>query len=399
MSTHICKSKTSRLMTIIDDILKSQLQCLHPLVIGQECKHCGHNVGQNYGLSFEYIRRGLRLSHEAATRWKESCTKHVLKQKKLHLVLDIDHTLLHAVYFDKTTNHEDMEYFKILDDLIVSEKSGRIVKLRPFVRTFLKEASSLFKMYLYTMGSRRHARAMAKLLDPDHRYFAKRIISRDDNPNSFKTLDIVACQERAAIIVDDTRIWPKDEENLVQIQKYFYFADNLNSDHGYLKTRTDESQTYGGLMRTLTVLKDLHARFFKSVECRDIRQTLKLRRRLILEGCVVYVVVGDTAKANRLYEMAMKRGATCCKILNSFVTHVVSNEGGPALQLEKNVHFVNPGWIEAAYFSWERHTEENFHITPSPESTSGKRASILWPGCALILLFTTFLLCTCKRTY
>lgn len=80
-----------------------------------------------------------------------------------------------------------------------------MTKLRPFVRTFLKEASEMFEMYIYTMGDRPYALEMAKLLDPKKEYFNAKVISRDDGTQKHqKGLDIVLGQESAVLILDDT---------------------------------------------------------------------------------------------------------------------------------------------------------------------------------------------------
>ena len=52
-----------------------------------------------------------------------------------------------------------------------------MMKLRPFVCTFLKEASEMFEMYIYTMGDQHYASEMAKLLDPQGEYFSAKVIS------------------------------------------------------------------------------------------------------------------------------------------------------------------------------------------------------------------------------
>lgn len=80
-----------------------------------------------------------------------------------------------------------------------------MTKLRPFVKTFLKEASKMFEMYIYTMGDRRYALEMAKLLDPGGMYFSNRVISRDDGTQRHeKGLDVVLGHENAIVILDDT---------------------------------------------------------------------------------------------------------------------------------------------------------------------------------------------------
>ena len=80
-----------------------------------------------------------------------------------------------------------------------------LTKLRPFVHTFLKEASKLFEMYIYTMGERAYALEMANLLDPGKIYFDSRVIAQSDcTQRHQKGLDVVLGQESAVLILDDT---------------------------------------------------------------------------------------------------------------------------------------------------------------------------------------------------
>ena len=91
------------------------------------------------------------------------------------------------------------------DSLFRLDFMRMMTKLRPFIRTFLKEASEIFEMYIYTMGDRAYALEMAKLLDPKKEYFGDRVISRDDGTQRHqKGLDIVLGQESAVLILDDT---------------------------------------------------------------------------------------------------------------------------------------------------------------------------------------------------
>ena len=81
-----------------------------------------------------------------------------------------------------------------------------MTKLRPFVHTFLEEASNLFEMYIYTMGERPYALAMADLLDPGNKYFHSRIIAQGDCTQKYqKGLDIVLGRESVVLILDDTQ--------------------------------------------------------------------------------------------------------------------------------------------------------------------------------------------------
>lgn len=78
-------------------------------------------------------------------------------------------------------------------------------KLRPFVHQFLEAAGGMYEMYVYTMGERIYAQAMAHLLDPNGRFFGSRVISQSDSTcRTTKDLDIVLGSESAVVILDDT---------------------------------------------------------------------------------------------------------------------------------------------------------------------------------------------------
>ena len=78
-------------------------------------------------------------------------------------------------------------------------------KLRPFVHQFLEAASGMYEMYVYTMGERIYAQAMASLLDPSGRFFGSRVISQSDSTcRTTKDLDVMLGSESAVVILDDT---------------------------------------------------------------------------------------------------------------------------------------------------------------------------------------------------
>jgi RNA polymerase II C-terminal domain phosphatase-like 3/4 len=80
-----------------------------------------------------------------------------------------------------------------------------LTKLRPFVRNFLKEASNMFEMYIYTMGDKAYAIEIAKLLDPSNVYLPFKVISNSDCTQQHqKGLDVILGAESVAVILDVT---------------------------------------------------------------------------------------------------------------------------------------------------------------------------------------------------
>ena len=269
----------------------SSRRCGHWFVRYGVCTTCNSSVDKDQGQAFNYLLDGLQLSHEAV-----AVTKHLTtlvscsNEKKLHLVLDLDHSLLHTTRLPCLTEAEkyliEEAGSKRRDDLYKWQPQGEnpmvfLTKLRPFVRDFLEEANKIFTMYVYTKGNRDYAKFIMKLIDPKQIYFGERVITRDESPY-MKTLDLVLAHERGVVIVDDTRdVWPDHKSNLVEISKYNYFRMS-KSQHlkPYSEEKTDESETDGGLANVLKLLKEVHCGFFrvgeeKELEFKDVRLLLQ----------------------------------------------------------------------------------------------------------------------------
>ncbi|KAM2820136.1 hypothetical protein PS2_038466 [Malus domestica] len=239
--------------------------CAHPGSFEHMCIVCGKPVNDKFGVVFGYIHKGLRLHNDEVDRLRKIDLKRALRHKKLYLVLDLDHTLLNSSKLDRMTAEEEYLKSQTADSLQDVSKGSlfkvdivdRMIKLRPFVSTFLKEASEMFEMYIYTMGTRVYALEMAKLLDPRKEYFSDRVISCEDAIKRHqKGLDIVHGQENAVLILDD-------------------------------KEDSDESETEGALAAVLDVLKQIHTTFFHELEDnqRDVRKVWKTLKEEPLKGC------------------------------------------------------------------------------------------------------------------
>lgn len=80
-----------------------------------------------------------------------------------------------------------------------------LTKLRPYVHTFLSEASNMYEMYIYTMAERSYALEIAKILDPNEVYFHSKVICQSDCTQRYqKGLDVVLGAENTVVILDDT---------------------------------------------------------------------------------------------------------------------------------------------------------------------------------------------------
>ncbi|KAL1348241.1 hypothetical protein AAHE18_07G065800 [Arachis hypogaea] len=332
--------------------------CTHPGSFGDMCIRCGQKLDGESGIT---LLNSTHLAH--------------LNSQELHLISQPD---------------------SLGGSLFKLDKIHMMTKLRPFVRTFLREASQMFDMYIYTMGDRPYALEMAKLLDPQGKYFNAKVISRDDGTLKHqKGLDIVLGQESAVVILDDTeQAWAKHKDNLILMERYHFFvqvAGNLVSNCKSLaELKTDEDEAEGALTKILKVLKQsstttttidfglvyyrssfrLHDKGFKctswvmevfpkffdelkeDIAERDVRQILKSVPREVLGGSLP-----------SLRKMAEQLGATCLMELDSSVTHVVATDAGTekARWAVKEKRFlVHSQWIVAANYFWEKQPEESF---------------------------------------
>ncbi|CAH8385209.1 unnamed protein product [Eruca vesicaria subsp. sativa] len=134
-----------------DPLSYSNKRCGHWFVHHGVCTACDSSVDESQGQAFDYLLYGLQLSHEAV-----AVTKHLTtlvscsNKKKLHLVLDLDHTLLHTTHLLRLTEAEkyliEEAGSNTRDDLYKWQAQEFFTKLRPFVREFLEEANKLFTM-------------------------------------------------------------------------------------------------------------------------------------------------------------------------------------------------------------------------------------------------------------
>ncbi|OMO93358.1 hypothetical protein CCACVL1_06523 [Corchorus capsularis] len=357
-------------------VLCNKVKCKHLASIGNMCIICGERVGiQESGVRFGYIyiHKSLSLGNDEIDRLRSACTKNLVSQRKLCLVLDLDHTLLHSTRLIDLKPEEE-EYLKAQPDFFMLEfiNMTSMTKLRPFVHKFLKEASKMFEMYIYTMGNRAYALDMAKLLDPRGDYFNGSVISKEDNTQKGqKGLDVIPGQERAVVILDDTeKVWMKHKDNLILMEEYHFFAPSCDQFGSQLKT--DETEHNGALVFVLEALKRIHHMFFDDnvdVGSRDVRKVMKTVRKEVLQGCKIVFSrvfpIGFPVETHALWKMAEQLGATCSTETDASVTHVVSKDAGTEKSLwavKEHKFLVDPQWIEAANFLWQKLPEEYFPV-------------------------------------
>ncbi|XP_050376871.1 RNA polymerase II C-terminal domain phosphatase-like 4 [Argentina anserina] len=356
------------------------------------CLVCGKRLDQveNESEKWELEELTVKSLGEIDQGRRNKKTRELLGDKKLHLVLDLDHTLLNTTAVACLTPRE--EYLLGTDHklegvfLVRNSAMDLVTKLRPFVGEFLEEAAEMFEMSVYTMGDRPYAQQMVKLLDPRGVFFGDRVVSRDDSTKKFeKNLDLVCAKESAVLVLDDTQgVWTEgNQKNVILMQRYLFFRSSYDSfgfkhcvSHSELKTDEIEEhtqRTYLGAI--LQLLKLIHGMFFDAgvaaganVVERDVRPVLERIRSRVLKGCKIAFgcALASDAQAD-MWNMAEKLGAVCSKeVMDASVTHVIETDAetqNSKWAVKEGKFLVHPQWIQAASFLWQKQLEDRFSIS------------------------------------
>ncbi|KAF5839217.1 hypothetical protein DUNSADRAFT_1353 [Dunaliella salina] len=300
-------------------------------------------------------RGHMEVSTGEAARVRQREVARLLNSRRLVLILDLDHTLLHSVRLAEVPP----ELVTQLEAIQRAESTGQAqllhclrlqnlwTKLRPGVFEFLEACRGLFEMHIYTMGDRSYAAQIRALLDPQRRLFSSVISQNDSTSTAAKNLDVALADDRIVLILDDTEfVWPHHRRNLIQVERYHFFPGAMrpvDGISGLLDLKLDESSSQGTLASVLGVLRDVHSRFFGSpegipedaesiaslpLERRDVRYCLLQRREEILK------VAGSAATEKAI--QAKRHGK----------------------------HVVAPDWLRACMFRWQREDETKYAATP-----------------------------------
>lgn len=194
--------------TVIDrpgvNIAEIDEPCSHEVQFGGLCANCGkdmttvdyltvHRNSDRATINMTHNNVALLVSEKEAGRADEEAKARLLQARKLSLIVDLDQTVIHTTC-ERTVaewqadpenpNYEavkDVQSFQLADDNVAHVAANwYYVKMRPGLKEFLERMSGLYEMHIYTMATRAYAQAVAKIIDPDGRYFGDRILSRTE---------------------------------------------------------------------------------------------------------------------------------------------------------------------------------------------------------------------------
>mmetsp|Transcript_6393 Transcript_6393/g.19332 ORF Transcript_6393/g.19332 Transcript_6393/m.19332 type:complete len:855 (+) Transcript_6393:222-2786(+) len=229
--------------------------CPHSVIFDGLCSMCGADLSlrhysqdtpQDTRVNVAY-ETSLSVSQAEAERTESDKAQHLLKQRRLSLILDLDHTLLHATDDQRAvaalvedqspptpgTPRLSPQHHKGVHALILDDRYSPLhVKMRPGLGNFLRRMSQIFELHIYTMGTRPYAEAIAKIIDPEKNLFKGRVTSRDDfeegNFNQKNLRRVFPCDDTMVLIVDDREdVWLDEGKqtmpNLIRAKPYHFF--------------------------------------------------------------------------------------------------------------------------------------------------------------------------------
>lgn len=234
--------------------------CPHSVVFNGLCAVCGEDVSAAHfadtpadheaRLPVAYNAKTLAVTRAEAQNAAAVTANNLFVHKKLSLVLDLDHTLVHATddpraaaILEHSPPNVDIDSIAAFSLRTTSASTNpklprqppckMHVKLRPHLKQFLTTVSAHFELHIYTMGSRPYADQVARLIDPDKSLFRGRITSREDfdegrcNQKSISRL--FPCDDSMVLIVDDREdVWINGTNqmfmpNLIRAKPYCFW--------------------------------------------------------------------------------------------------------------------------------------------------------------------------------
>ena len=358
-------------------------KCSHNIVFNSLCAECGEVVELSKKNVFAIAQqsKNLTFGDEKSQEIDKEFTENLIKEKKLLLILDLDNTLIHAI-FDGLNRKFKLNHHKDVYELACnfnnySEKF--ILKIRPFFEFFFTEIKESYNFYIYTMGSRSYAENVCNLMNnilEKIGIFIKRdqIISKDDNfSSSYKSLKrIIPFNEFMVLVLDDRpEVWSYSP-NLIFTKPYYFFDEKsfkqgINSiDKNEFNSINNEEKNEIKIHRkndnflffVTFVLKKIHKVFYllknKGFEPNVSEIYSKIKSTILIDKKIIFSGIIDKTtniEENLYFKIAKKMGANVVENFDEGeIFCIITDKFKPTKKIKeakKNkipiVHFI---WLE-----------------------------------------------------
>ncbi|KAJ6642004.1 RNA polymerase II subunit A C-terminal domain phosphatase [Pseudolycoriella hygida] len=221
--------------------------CVHTTVIKDMCADCGADLRQDEGNTSEasvpmiHAVPELKVTQKLAQKLGKADTARLLEEEKLVLLVDLDQTLIHTTNDNIPNNLKGVYHFQLYGP----GSPWYHTRLRPGTFDFLSNMAPFFELHICTFGARNYAHTIAQFLDGDRKYFAHRILSRDECFNVTSKTDnlraLFPCGDSMVCIIDDREdVWNM-ASNLIQVKPYHFFqhTGDINAPPGLDKHELD----------------------------------------------------------------------------------------------------------------------------------------------------------------
>ncbi|KAK2461532.1 hypothetical protein APHAL10511_005995 [Amanita phalloides] len=266
--------------------------CKHGMQLGGLCVLCGKDMTNvDYTGFSDASRASIQMTHSAfgptvsleeAQRIERETAEHLIKSRKLSLIVDLDQTIVHATV-DPTVSEwiaegeeweeqrassskqegseqesdqsgtpeadncpnpnwealKDVKKFKLgpesfgLPSAQVKRRNKAVenegcmyyIKPRPGWKEFFEDVATKYEMHVYTMGTRAYAEQVCSAIDPEGKLFGGRLLSRDESGSlTQKSLRrLFPCDTSMVVIIDDRAdVW-EWSPNLIKVIPYDFF--------------------------------------------------------------------------------------------------------------------------------------------------------------------------------
>jgi len=342
------------------------------------------------------------------------------KPPRLQLVLDIDHTLLHAAHVPGGAEAVPIDgvHSFLLDNPRARRQDRYQVRTRHGLHSFLHEVQKFADVHIYTMAAKSYTRKVLNAIDPEVRLIRGRVLCREDNqPDNFsKSLSHLQPADaepaeldefKAAYLVVDDRdeVWDNvSRPHVLQVPAFRAFDSDSQQAHipprvhdssaaaweadggggGGSSSASSSSSSGSGssasggfampdptLMDVLRVLRRVHLDWSSGGE-ESADRALDAQRKGVLDKVHLVFAGGlletpDHPERCAFWRLAESLGAQCHRKWDAtFITHVVAGEkrsGSVERAVKEGVHAVSKEWLLHAAQRWCKQREE---LYPAP---------------------------------
>ena len=280
-------------------------ECKHDMSYAGYCTYCGEPTKQMEQKSYRGFNSCISYSKARALQEEKKYVEKLLKNQKLILVLDIDHTLVHTCNGDCPDPAVVTEGEKMVDEMGYCY----VVKVRPYLTKFLEIVKDLFEIYIYSYGSQRYANHIIKLIDPKGKAIRHdKVFGREaaDITCKMKAVEnLLPVDQSACIIIDDREdVWA-NKENLLRIFPYVYFKSETISYDRNLYPALSARSNDCSLFYFSNLLKNIHSLFYDiqniNLNIADVRVIIRLIRTYLLKGIRINLCAFEKA-SNKVEE-------------------------------------------------------------------------------------------------